>query len=152
MFSDIKARHLSIPDGEVVYMYKTPSYKEGPVIRFIRNFDGPYLVTSHPFNRPDMLTFKHMATGETVPHPVNIEKVVVIPEPEMHDLQASNDSVVPLHCRIPQLPPLSLFQVAYQFGKFLQSLPSKSATASQAYKFVYDHFPSSREIMPIPLA
>ena len=33
------------------------------------------------------------------------------------------------------------------FGKFLQSLPSKSATASQGCKFVYDHFPSSREIL-----
>ena len=100
-----------------------------------------------------MLTLKHIATGETIPHPVNIEKVVVIPEPEMHDLQASNDSVVELQPDTPTPAPVvvspdsNLVQVAYQFGKFLQSLPSKSATASQACKFVYDHFPSSREIL-----
>ena len=47
---DTKARHLSIPDGKVVYMHKTPSYNEGLVTCFICNFDGPYLVTGHPFN------------------------------------------------------------------------------------------------------
>ena len=130
-------------------MHQTPSYKEGLVTRFIHNFDGPYLVTGHPFNRPDMLT---LATGETVPQPVNIEKVVIL-EPEMHDLQASNDSVVELLLDTPMPTPIivspdsDLVQVAYQFGKFLQSLPSKSATASQAGKFVYEHFPSSREIL-----
>ena len=41
-----------------------------------------------------MLTLKHLATGETIPHPVNIEKVVIISDPEVHDLQASNDTVV----------------------------------------------------------
>ena len=91
---DTKARHLSIPDGKVVYMHKLPSHKEGIVSRFTRSFDGPYLATGHPFKRPDMLTLKDLATGETIPHPVNIEKVVVIPDPEVHDLQASNDSVV----------------------------------------------------------
>ena len=30
-----------------------------------------------------------------------------------------------------------LRQVAYEFGKHLNSLPTKTATASQAYKFVY---------------
>ena len=62
-----------------------PSHKKGLVTRFVHHFDGPYLVTGHPFNRPDMLTLKHIARGETIPHPANIEKVVVIPEPEMHD-------------------------------------------------------------------
>ena len=134
-------------------MHKTPSYKEGFVTRFIRNFDGPYLVTGHPFNRPDMLTLKYIATGETVLHPLNIEKVAVIPEPEMHDLQALNDSIVELQTvtqtptPVVVSPDSDLVQVAYQFRKFLQSLPSKSATASQACKFVYDHFPSSREIL-----
>ena len=79
---DAKAHHFSIPDGKVVHMHKTPSYKEGLVTRFIHNFDGSHLVTGHPFNRPDMLTLKHIPTGETIPHPVSIEKVVVIPKPE----------------------------------------------------------------------
>ena len=87
-------------------MHKTPSYKEGLVTYFIHNFDGPNLVTGYPFNRPDMLTLKHIATTvETVHHPINIEKVVVIPEPEMHDFQAPNDSVVELHPDTPTPAP-----------------------------------------------
>ena len=46
-------------------------------------------------------------------------------------------------------PDSDLVQVAYQFGKFLQSLPSKSTTASQACKFVYEHFPSSQDVLGI---
>ena len=124
-----KARHLSIPDGKVVYMHKIPSHKEGNVTRFVRNFDGPYLITGHPFKRSDMFTLKHIATGETIPHPVNIEKVVIIQDPELHDLQASNDSVVELQPDTPTPTPVvvspdsDLVQVAYQFGKFPQSLP-----------------------------
>ena len=151
---DTKAHYLPIPDGKVVYMHKIPSHKEGIVSRFTRSFYGPYLVTGHSFKRPDMLSWKHIATGETIPHPVNIEKVVVIPDPEVHDLQASNDSVVEIQLDNPAPTPVvvvsshsDLVQVAYQFGKFLQSLPSKSATASQGCKFVYEHFPSSHEIL-----
>ena len=135
---DNKAHHFSIPNGKVVYMHKMPSHKEGFVTCFVSNFDGPYLVTGHPFNHPDMFTLRHIATGKTIPHPVNIENVVVIPEPEMHDLQASNDSVVEIQPDTQTLIPVAvspdnnLVQVAYQFGKFLQSLPSKSATASHS--------------------
>ena len=135
-------------------MHKPPStHKPGSVTRFIRNFDEPYLVTGHPFNRPDMLKLKHVSSGEEIPHLVNIEKVVVVPEPELHDLQASNDGVAEIEHDTSTLASVSispdndLIQVAFQFGKYLQSLPSKSATASRACKFVYEHFPSSREIL-----
>ena len=98
-----------------------------------------------------MLTLKHIAIGKTIPHPVNIEKVVVLPD--MHDLQASNDSVVEAQPDTQTATPVAvsagnnLVQVAYQFGTFLQSLPSKSATASQTCKFVYERCPPSREIL-----
>ena len=70
----------------------------------------------------------------------------------MHDLQASNDSVVEIQPDTQTPTPVAfspdndLVQVAYQFGKFLQSFPSKSATASQACKFGYEHCPFSQEI------
>ena len=114
--------------------------------RFIRNFDGPYLVTGHPFNRPDMLILKHVSSGEEL----RVGWVVVVPEPELHDLQVSNDSVAeiehdtPTPASVSISPDNDLIQLAFQFGK---SLLSKSATASQACKFVYEHFPSSREIL-----
>ena len=40
-----------------------------------------------------------------------------------------------------------LCQVAYEFGKYLASLPYKTATASQACKQVYLSYPSAREIL-----
>ena len=84
---DTKARNLAIPDGKIVYMRKTPSTsRQGLPTRFIRHFDGRYQVTGHPFNRLDMLTLKYLVTCETIPHPANIEKVVIIPDPKVHNL------------------------------------------------------------------
>ena len=40
--------------------------------------------------------------------------------------------------------------VAHEFGKYLNSLPSKSSTVSQACKFVYQQYPQSREILAGP--
>ena len=40
-----------------------------------------------------------------------------------------------------------LCQVAYEFGKYLASLPNKTATTSQACKQVYLSYPSAREIL-----
>ena len=47
------------------------------------------------------------------------------------------------------LPPVNseLRQVAYEFGKYLNSLPTKTATASQACKFVYGAYAPAREIL-----
>ena len=90
-----KARILSIPDGKIVYIRNdSPSRIRGQATRFIHNFDGPYLVTGHPYGRNDLLTLCHIPSGNNISHPVNIEKVVVIPEPEQHDLQPPNETVV----------------------------------------------------------
>ena len=60
-------------------MHKTPSTsRQGLATHFIRHFDGPYHVTCHPFNRPDMLTLKYLATGETLAHPVNLVNLVIL--------------------------------------------------------------------------
>ena len=53
----------------------------------------------------------------------------------------------PLMAPLSSPPDNDLLQVAFQFSKFLQSLPSESAIASQACKSVYDSYPSSREIL-----
>ena len=89
MKSDMKACTLAVPDGKIVYMCWTPSTsQQGLVTHFICHFDGPYQVNGHPFNKPDMLNLKYFVTGKTIPHPINIEQVVVIKDPELHDLQA----------------------------------------------------------------
>ena len=48
-----------------------------------------------------MLTLKHVSSGEEIPHSVNIKKVVVVQEPELHNFQASNDSVAEMKQMIP---------------------------------------------------
>ena len=48
-----------------------------------------------------MLTLKHASSGKEIPHLVNIEKVVVVQELELHDLQASGDSVAEIKQTIP---------------------------------------------------
>ena len=87
-------------------------------------------------------------------HPINIEKVVVVPEPETNDLQPPNDAIIETDNEVPVQPPTTqvlinpdLRQVAYEFAKYLLSFPNKTATAFQACKHVYLHYPSSREIL-----
>ena len=84
---------------------------------------------------------------------MNIEKVVVTPEPESDDLQPPNDAVIEIKvdtpdCTTPVATANSdLNQVAQEFGKYLASLPSKTSSASQACKYVYETYPASREIL-----
>ena len=61
---DQKARFLNIPDGKVVYICKEPpSHLSGHATRFIRHFDGLYLVTGHPYQRSDLLTLNPISYG-----------------------------------------------------------------------------------------
>ena len=150
---DLSSRDIHIPDGKLVYMRKDniPS-PAGHASRFIRNFDGPYIVTGHPFDRSDLLTLRNAATSEDLPRPVNIEKVVVVPEPEPTDLRLPSDAIVEPETDVaPQSinrhPNPDLVTVALEFGKYLESQPSKSAVSSQACKFVYERNPSAREIL-----
>ena len=153
---DRQARFLAIPPGKIVYVCKEPqTHKPGMATRFLRSFDGPFQVIGHPYDQNDLLTLKNLSTGAVIPRPVNIEKCVVIPEQEPFDLQPSNDSVVESEPEAESPAPLptashvnpELCQVAYEFGKYLASLPNKTATASQACKQVYLSYPSAREIL-----
>ena len=116
----------------------------------MRNFDGPFIMIDHPYGRSDLLTLRHVATNNDLPHPINGEKVIVVPEPDTDDLQVPNDAIVDID-RDSDPPVVHTFrpqsdftQVAFEFGKYLHSLPSKSSTASQACKFVYQSYPSAR--------
>ena len=82
-----------------------------------------------------------------------MEKVIAVPEPDTDDLQVPNDAIVDIDSNSdPPVvhtfrPQSDLMQVAFEFGKYLHSFPSKSSTASQAGKFVYQSSPSAREIL-----
>ena len=77
---DRKARFLAIPPGKVVYIRKEPqTSKTGEATRFLRTFDGPFIVTGHPYDLNDLLTLKHLSTGAALPRPVNFEKMCCCP-------------------------------------------------------------------------
>ena len=69
--------------------------------QFLRNFNGPYLVIGHPYDRNDLLTLKNLSTGTVLEHPINIEKVVVVLEPETNDLQPPNDAIIETDNEVP---------------------------------------------------
>ena len=149
---DTASRDLHIPDGKLVYVRNDIQSASGKVSRFLRNFDGPYLVTGHPYNRSDLLTLRNASTGENLPRPVNIEKVVVVPEVPSSDLRIPDDVItapetetMTEQSRIRANP--DLVSVAFEFGKYLETLPNKSTVSSQACKFVYEHFPAARDIL-----
>ena len=151
---DRKAHFLVIPTGKIVYIRKeSQPNRTGMATRFLRTFDGPFQVLGHPYDRTDLLTLKDLSTGHVLPHPVNIDKCVVIPDQDTFDLQPPNDAVS--EPEVEDLPPVrhvphvnsELSQVAYEFGQYLSSLPNKTATASQACKHVYLHFSPAREIL-----
>ena len=92
---DCKARFLAIPPGKVGYICKEPqTSKTGEATRFLCTFDGPFIVTGHPYDRNDLLKLKHLSTGAALPRPVNIEKCVVVPDQDTFDLQPPSDAVV----------------------------------------------------------
>eukprot|EP00794_Sanderia_malayensis_P002801 gene2801-biopygen2307 len=146
---DSSSRDIHVQEGKIVFLRKdsTPS---GSVSRFVQNFDGPFVVTGHPYNRSDLLTLRNITTGQDFPRPVNIEKIAAVPDPESSDLRPPADAIAePSQPTSPQtsIPIPDLALVAYEFGKYLNSLPSKSAISSQACKFVYEHLPAARQLL-----
>ena len=123
--------------------------------RFLRNFDRPFLVTRHPHDRSDLLNLSHIPSGKDCPHPVNIEKIIVIPDITPSDISPA-DTIdhaddTPALDHPKQLPSIhphpNLAEVAYHLGQYSSSIPSKSSIASQACKYLYDSYPLSREIV-----
>ena len=112
---------------------------------------GEGLFIYHPHGRKDLLTLRHAKTGEPHPRQVNIEKIFVVPDPEPDDLRPLEEALIePDFVEIEQAPSSTnsdLANVAFEFGKCLESLPSKSAISSQACKHVYANYPSAREIL-----
>ena len=149
---DTVSRDIDVPEGKTVYLRKDNAPNQaGLASRFLCSFDGPYIVTGHPHGRKDLLTLRHAKTGEPHPRQVNIEKIVVVPDPEADDLRPLEEALVePDLLEVEQAPRNAnsdLANVAFEFGKYLESLPSKSAISSQACKHVYANYPSAREIL-----
>ena len=65
---DLTSRDITVPDGKLVYMRKeSHSSISGQKPRFLRNFDGPFLVTGHPHDSSDLLHLRHIPSGKDWP-------------------------------------------------------------------------------------
>ena len=82
----------------------------------------------HPYGRSDLLTLKHVATNNDLPHPINMEKVIVVPEPDTNDLQIPIDAIVDIDSDsdLPVVhtfrPQSDLMQVAFEFESICKVL------------------------------
>ena len=146
------SRNLEIPIGKTVYVHKPPASSDrGKVTRFLRNYDGPYLVIGHSHNRPNLLRLEHQFTKEILPV-INIEKVVVADAPDT--LHIPHTAVIHSEeecTNTPQRVPQSeLATVAFHFGEYLVQCShqcSMFTVLSEACKFVYKKYPPARDIL-----
>ena len=78
-YYDMHSRDLHVPEGKRVFVRLPPpsSTAKGAATRFLRKYDGPYLVTGHVHGREDLLRLRHLSTGKEI-RAVNIEKMVVV--------------------------------------------------------------------------
>ena len=123
---DLTSPDITVPDGKLVYMRKeSHSSISGQKPRFLSNFDGPFLVTGHPRDRSGLLNLRHIPSGKDWPHPVNIEKIIVIPDISPSDISpadnidnADDTSALDRPKQLPIIHPNpDLAEVAYRLGQ-----------------------------------
>ena len=115
------SRNLEIPIGKTVYVRKPPASSDrGKATRFLRNYDGSYLVIGHNHNRPNFLRLEHQFTKEILPV-INIEKVVVADAPDTLHIPhtAVVDSEEECTITLQPVPQSELATVAFHFGEYL---------------------------------
>ena len=161
-YYDMNSRDLHVPDGKRVSVRLPPpsSTPKGAATRFLRRYNGPFLVVGHIRSRQDLLRLRHMTTGKE-PTAVNIEKLVV-PDGDPHaDIRSDDDaeqlrdntptsvqgSNEPSHQASHNSISPELAKVAFAFGQHLRTLPKPQCYASEAYKVVYQNFPDARDIL-----
>ena len=131
---DCFCRDLHIPRGKRVYI-KHPRRKQGQATRFIGRFDGPYIVLGHVRGRDDLLKLKHLYSGQIF-KAVNVEKVVVVPEGDINDLQDDeiDFSEHTENNRTENQVNSDISKVAFHFGKclFTQKKNNNCAPSSEA--------------------
>ena len=162
-YYDMNSRDLHIPDGKRVFVRLPPpsSTPKGAATRFLRKYDGPFLVVGHIRGRQDLLRLRHMTTGKEL-KAVNIEKIVVVPDGDLHADIRPDDDAEQLRDNTPtsvqgsnelshqashnSISP-ELAKVAFAFGQYLRTLPKPQCYASEACKVVYQSFPDARDIL-----
>ena len=127
---------------------KHPREKQGQATRFIRRFDGPYVPLGHVRGRDDLLKLKHLNSGQII-KAVNVEKVVVVPEGDISDLQ-DDEIDVNEHTennRTKHQVNSDISKVAFHLDKYLLTQKNNRAPSPETRKYIYSVMPESREIL-----
>ena len=158
-YYDMHSRDLHVPEGKRVFVRLPPpsSTAKGAATRFLRKYDGPYLVTGHVRGREDLLRLRHPSTGKEI-RAVNIEKIVVVPDSDpranIRDDTERAQTRGTVASSLPKSTVASsvnrssdLAKIALAFAKYLTSLPQAQYYASEACKAVDNSLPKARDIL-----
>ena len=148
-------------ENEVMFVFLL-QVQQKAANRFIRRYDGPFLVVGHVHGRQDLLQLKHVTTGKQL-GPVNIEKIMVVPDGDpCADIRLDTEQEQPLQIATPSLQehnvvqPLSnalspdLNKDALSFGQYLSSLSKPQCYAPEACKAVNKRLTDARDILNRP--
>ena len=146
-----RAKNIDIPTGKIVYIRKDHTGEKQGATRFIRNFDGPFKVIGHYYDRPDLLKLMDIGT-QNILKPTNIEKVISAEEPyDLEKVSAAQDTlnnVLDDHETTFHKPVNDeLRLIAYEFATYLLTRPEKKAYSSEACKHVYQKYPPARDVL-----
>ena len=76
-----------------MYIRKDHTGEKQGATRFIRNFEGPFKVIGHYYDRPDLLKLMDIVTQKIL-KPTNIEKVISPEEPyDLEEISAGQDTL-----------------------------------------------------------
>ena len=161
-YYDKSSRELNTAEGKQVYVRRPPpsSQPKGSATRFIRRFDGPYIVIGHVHGRNDLLRLRHKFTQDEL-KTVNIEKIIVVPDGHLlaatDDLRCDDEQPTNIGTvTTPQLHVSShksamidpdMAKLAFAFGQYLSNLSNVKAYASEACKVVYQKIPDAQDIL-----
>ena len=146
-----RAKNIDIPTGKIVCIRKDQTGEKQGATRFIRNFDGPFKVIGHYYDRPDLLKLMDISTQKIL-KPTNIEKVISTKEPyDLEKISAAQDTlnnILDYHETAFHRPANDeLRLIAYEFATYLLTRPEKKAYSSEAFKRVYQKYPPARDVL-----
>ena len=97
------SRNPYVPDKKRVFVRLPPpsSTVKGAVTRFIRRYDGPFLVVGYVHGREALLRLRHITTGKEL-GAVNIDKIVVVPDGDpLADIRPDTEQEQPVQAASP---------------------------------------------------
>ena len=134
-YYDKSSSELQNPEGKQVCVRRPPprSRPKGSATRFIRRFDGLYIVTRHVHGLQDLLRLRHKFI-QIIAVSDELSDDLTNYEDQLHNAETGNRSELPTQKNSVSDPDLA--QLAFAFGQYLNGPPGAQAYASEACKVV----------------